>query len=78
MAGNLLIILIMMKLMLALIFGLTISAHAYESDQHTVPDQELADVGGEMSSFIYNQIKTAITKINLDLKELPEKIQQIQ
>lgn len=78
MAGNLLIMLIMMKLMLAFLLGLTISAYAYESDQHTVPDQELADVGSEMSTFIYNQIKTAITEINFDIKELPEKIQQIQ
>lgn len=37
---------------------------AYESDQHTVPDYELADVGEDMSNFIHNRILRALGKIN--------------
>lgn len=68
----------MMKLVLAFLLTLSISAHAYESDQHTVPDQELADVGSDMSAFIYNQIDVAIKKINADIKELPGKIEAVE
>lgn len=65
----------MKKLVLAFLFALNLSAHAYESDQHTVPSQELADVGTDMSSFIYNQINTALLKINEDIKTLPGMIE---
>lgn len=49
---------------------------AYESDQHTVPSHELADVGVDISSFIYQQTKLAVDKINDDLNNLPVKIEE--
>lgn len=51
---------------------------AYESDQHTVPNIELADVGVDMSIFIHSQIQNAVVKINTDLKELPGEITQLE
>lgn len=65
----------MKKLVLVLLFSLSQGISAYESDQHTVPDQELADVGTDMSTFIYHQVNVAVTKINIDIKELPAKIE---
>lgn len=63
---------------LILISAMTIltSLHAYESDQHTVPDFELADVGVDISAFIYKQTATAVEKINRDLEVLPLKIEE--
>ncbi len=68
----------MKTLFLALFLMLSqiMHAHAYESDQFTVPDKEFADVGDDVSIFIYNQTKLAVDKINNDLKELPEKIEK--
>lgn len=68
----------MKKLVLLLLLSLSQGIFAYESDQHTVPDQELADVGSDMSVFIYNQVTTAVTKINTDIKDLPAKIEAIE
>ena len=68
----------MIKLMLAFLFALSVSAHAYESDQHTTPEQELADVGSDMSVFIYNQINVALVKINKDIIELPGQIETLK
>lgn len=69
---------LMIKFMLALLLALSISAHAYESDQHTVPEQELADVGSDMSVFIHNQINVALTKINQEINDLPGKIEVLE
>ena len=67
----------MKTILLALLALLFIQhASAYESDQHTVPKGDLADVGVDISSFIYKQTKIAVDKINRDLKELPEKIKK--
>lgn len=55
---------------------LALNSYAYESDQHTVPKAELADVGVDISSFIYGQTKLAVDKLNLDLRELPAKIEE--
>lgn len=68
----------MKKLVWALLICLSQGIHAYESDQHTVPDQELADVGSDMSQFIHHQINIAVTKINSDIKELPSKMELIE
>lgn len=57
---------------------MTMSIQAYESDQHTVPDFELADVGVDISAFIYKQTAIAVEKINKDLDSLPLKIEQTQ
>lgn len=68
----------MKKLVLVLLFSLSQGLLAYESDQHTVPEVELADVGSDMSVFIYNQVTTAVKKINKDIKELPTKIESLE
>ncbi|MEA9356168.1 hypothetical protein SHI21_08145 [Bacteriovorax sp. PP10] len=68
----------MKKLVLVLLLSLSQGIFAYESDQHTVPDQELADVGTDMSAFIYKQVNVAIAKINTDIKELPLKIESLE
>lgn len=55
----------MKSLLLTLFFSLnSLQLLAYESDQHTVPDYELADVGEDMSAFIHYRIQRALDKIN--------------
>lgn len=69
----------MKKFIIVLYFlGIHASSHAYESDQFTVPNEELADVGEDISSFIYSRVNFAVEKINSDLSILPQKIEETQ
>lgn len=68
----------MKTLILIIAMTMVMSLQAYESDQHTVPDFELADVGVDISAFIYKQTALAVEKINRDLESLPLKIEQTQ
>jgi hypothetical protein len=62
-------------LVISFLFVFNVPAQAYESDQFTLPNQEVADVGVDISKFVYEKTVLAIEKINNDLKNLPEKIE---
>jgi hypothetical protein len=54
------------------------SVWAYETDQYSVSVQPLADVGEDLSYFIYQGILNGITEVNHEKKTLPGRINQLE
>jgi hypothetical protein len=63
---------------LAVLLAFSLSSWSYETDQYTVPQEPLADIGEDLSRFIYNQIDQEIAQINSDFITLPQKIENLK
>ena len=53
-------------------------AQAYETDQYTTPKTDLADVGEDLSRFIFSNIQAALVEINQDIINLPSKLTALE
>ncbi len=51
---------------------------AYETDQYSVPPERLADIGEDLSKFVYDRLQLGIQEINHDLEELPKQISKLE
>jgi hypothetical protein len=65
-------------LMVAVVFLCSGLAQAYETDQYTVPPAPLADVGPELSQYIFTALETAVAQIQQEQISLPREIQKLQ
>lgn len=52
--------------------------HAYETDQYTTPKVALADMGEDLSRFIYSHVQLSIQEINQDVTTLPTKLAALE
>lgn len=65
----------LMALVLLLCSGV---AGAYETDQYTVPRAPLADVGPELSQYMFMALKKAAVQIQQEQASLPREIQKLE
>jgi len=51
---------------------------AYETDQYSVPPGPLADIGEDLSKFVYDRLQQGVQEINRDLEQLPNQILKLE
>ncbi|MBK9323289.1 MAG: hypothetical protein IPM97_10165 [Bdellovibrionaceae bacterium] len=63
-------------ILLCLLFGAW--SYAYETDQYSVPPGPLADIGEDLSKFVYDRLQLGVQEINRELVQLPKQILKLE
>ncbi len=59
-------------------FVVTPLAVAWETDQYTLPDKPLVDIGPDVSRYVLNNLNEALAEVNKALAEYPAELQRLR